>query len=307
MPENIRQHYVPRSILKSFTFNGKQVYFLRKTEIDMPIRTGKVDDICKENGYYTFDTESQDEPLKKIDYDIAVFQQIDSNIAPIIRKIIEDGTITNLEAEEIKTLVRYTTYQYLRVPAIRNIPKSILNDEQEARKIQAEALTNPNFVFSSLEDILMSFRLETIKPIVGDEFIISDAPVLQDPTGEGIYFPISPDICLVYYHPNYDIANCLDSICINEIQFLAATQFVIAKSELTLHNIKNSHHKIHIEQILNFSKNNSYWKCMLEKKNFEICLLEQNRDNILEPLKKEYDKMLELTSFNLSQDTDVQE
>ena len=290
MPENIQQHYVPKSILKSFTFNGKRVYFLRKTEVDMPIRSENVESICKENGYYRFDIKKEDKSIKRIDYDKEVFQQIDNDIAPVIRKIIEDGTITNLQVEEKKTLVRYTAYQYVRVPAIRNIANSILNDEQEARRIHAEALRNNEFVVSTFEDILMNLKLDTIKPIVGDEFIISDTAVLQDPTGEGIYFPISPDICLIYYHPNYDITNCLDSICINELQFLASTQFVIAKSELVLDKIKKEQHKNHIDQILKNSENNSYWKCVLKKKNPKLCLVEQNRNNILKPLKKEYDK-----------------
>ncbi|MBW4565790.1 MAG: DUF4238 domain-containing protein [Mojavia pulchra JT2-VF2] len=292
MPANIKQHYVPRSILKSFAFNGKRVYFLRKTEFDMPIRSENVESICKENGYYRFDIEREDNSIRRIDYDLEVFQQIDNDIAPVIRKIIEDGTITNLEIEEKKTLVRYTVYQYLRVPPIRNIANSILSDEEEAKKAHAEALINPEFVFSSLEDILRNLKLDTIKPIVGDEFLISDAAVLLDPTGEGIYFPISPDICLVYYHPNYGIANSIDSICINELQFLAATQFVIAKSELVLDKIKKSQHKKHIQNVLRNSENNSYWKCILDKKSFEKCFLEQNRNNILDPLKEEYDKML---------------
>ena len=267
----------------------------------MPIITPNVKNICQENGYYTFDIESEDEPLKRIDYDEEVFQKIDWDIASVIRKIIQHGTITNLQVEEKKILVRYTVYQYLRVPAIRNIANSTFNDEQQAKTAHAEALTNNEFIISKLENIFMNLKLDTIKPMVRDEFIISDAPVLADPTGEGIYFPISPDICLVYYHPNNNILNCLDSICINELQFLAATQFVVAKSKLILDHIKKGQHKNHIEQILKNSKNNSYWKCILEKKNSILCLLYQDRDNILEPLKQEYDKMLELlTSSDLS-------
>jgi|GEM_PF-2913921 len=291
MPENIHQHYVPQSILKNFTFNEKQVFCLLKEQDGMPIMTSNVKNICQEKGYYRFDIESEDEPFKRVDYDIEVFKKLDNNIAPVIRKIIEDGTITNLEAEEMKTLVKYTIYQYLRSPSIRDIAKSIFNDEQEVKRAHAEALRKPAFGSSLLEEILMNLKLGTINPIVGDEFVISDAPVLLDPTGEGIYFPISPHICLVYYHKNYDIANGLDSICINKIQFLAATQFVIAKSELILEQIKNCHHKNHIEQILKNYENNYYWKCILEEKGFEICFLEQERNNILEPLKEEYDKM----------------
>ncbi len=115
---------------------------------------------------------------------------------------------------------------------------------------------------------------------------------LLDPTGEGIYFPISPNICLVYHHPIYDVVNCLDSICINELQLLAATQFVIAKSKSVLQKIDESYHRNHIEQKLKISENNSYWKCILQKKDHTTCILEQNRDKIIKPLKEEYDKIL---------------
>jgi hypothetical protein len=125
-----------------------------------------------------------------------------------------------------------------------------------------------NFLFDNLSNALVKLNLKTIHANEDHEFIISDSPVLWTPTAEGIYFPISPKHCLCYYREDTIF---LDSILINELEFLGSVRFNIAHSEDILKHIWNGTHQNHISNFCN-TKKDSYWKCILSTKNSLACM-----------------------------------
>ncbi|BAZ47990.1 hypothetical protein NIES4103_05950 [Nostoc sp. NIES-4103] len=271
MNKPYNQHYVPQSILRNFEFQNDKVYSLIKVnEEELVISPINVKKLCQERGFYEKSaTSSNNTQIGKINYDISAFDKLDSEIAPIFIKIIQNDDLQNLDSNESSKLIEYTVYQYLRVKSVRNIGHQFWDNEEDIRDGHAEILTDKQFI-TDVINILSNYQLDIIKPISGDEFVISDSPVLWDATGEGIYFPINPNICLYYHHKKYGLDNRLDSICINELQFSASVKHTIARSESVLHKLKNNEHKDHI---VNFCQSGrpSYWKCILQTRNFEEC------------------------------------
>lgn len=270
MNNNYNHHYVPQSILRNFAYIKQTVYSLRKVE-NLPIKKINVKNLCQERAFYEIISKVSDDSQKNetINYDIYIFEKLDREIAPLVKNIIANEDLKSLTSEGLDKLSAYTTYQYLRCLSARKIGNQFWNDE-EIRLAHAAILTDYNLV-SSVASLLSSYQLNIINPIAGHEFVISDSPVLWDATSEGIYFPISPNICLYYHHQKYGLDNCLDSICINYLQFRASVIHTIARSEAVLYQIKNNVYKDHILKFCTFGKA-SYWKCLLEENNSSECI-----------------------------------
>lgn len=148
-----------------------------------------------------------------------------------------------------------------------------------ARQIQGLNLLDNGFI-KRVSDVINQLNLKLIKANESNKFIISDSPVLWSPTAEAIYFPISPEFCLCYQEA--DIAP-LDSICINELEFLASIKFNIAQNKNTLENIWQKIGREHINEFCN-TGNPSYWKCVLKTQDPLSCI-ETFKESIYEGFK----------------------
>lgn len=269
MHENYNHHYVHKSILRNFEHKENTVYSLLQVD-GLPIKPINVKNLCQERNFYTVLVEKSDDPkiVERINYDIELFQKLDREIAPILKKIIKNEDTKSIDLEERNRLIIYTAYQCYRTKAAKNIIEQFWNDKNLIDLAHARFLTEDiNLVINTLSN----YQLDIIKPITGDEFVISDSPVLWYATGEGIYFPISPNICLYFHDKKYDLDNQLDSICINDLQLLVSVKHTIARSESVLNKIKNNEYQEHIAKFYK-SGRDSYWKCILKTKNSDKCL-----------------------------------
>jgi Protein of unknown function (DUF4238) len=227
-----------------------------------------VEKICAEKEFYTFSLDLDDEDTgEKFDYDKRTFDEMDGRIAAIAGKIISHNSINLLTNDERENLAKYVAYQFYRSPAIRNITMPSFIEKEQVRQAHGLVLLD-NVFLEEFSNILVKLNLKIINATEHHEFIISDSPVLFSPTAEGIYFPISPQHCLCYYKKDTIF---LDSILINELEFLVSIKFNIAHSEDILKSIWSGTHQNHILSFCN-SKNDSYWKCILSTKNSWTCM-----------------------------------
>lgn len=238
----------------------------------LPIVPINIKKLCQERDFYTINIQITEDSQKfeKINYDIELFEKLDSEIAPIIQNIIANRELRSLTSDELDKLIIYTAYQYFRVDSVRKIGNQFWDNEEDIRLAHAGILKEPGLV-NRVANILSNYQLDIINPILGDEFVISDSPVLWDTTGEGIYFPLNPNICLYYHDEKYGLDNCLNSICINDLLFRASVKHTIARSEQVLSKIKNNVYQKNIAQFCQFGKP-SYWKCVLETNDRNKCL-----------------------------------
>lgn len=259
------QHYVPKSILKNFIDDNTVFCLMKDKGIIIP---SNIKNLCAEKDFYVFSLDIEDEDTGKMfDYDKQIFEKIDNQIAPIVTKLVKNGNIDVLTDDDRKNLAKFITYQYIRSPAVKNISQSLCLDEKKSRQFQGLNLLDEKFI-KKVSEIIYNFKLKLIKANKDVKYIISDSPVLWSPTGEGIYFPISPDYCLCYQKRNH---TTLDSISINELEFLASVRFNISQDEDILDQIWKQKYQSYINEFCNTS-NDSYWKCILRKKNSLYCI-----------------------------------
>jgi Protein of unknown function (DUF4238) len=226
-----------------------------------------VENLCAEKEFYTFSLDLDDEDTGEIfDYDKRTFDGMDGRIAAIAGKIISNNSTDLLTNNERENLAKYVTYQFYRSPAIRNITMPSTIGKQQIRQAHGLILLDNDFL-EEFSNILIELNLKIVNPTENHEFIISDSPVLFCPTAEGIYFPISPKHCLYYYKEGTIF---LDSILINELEFLGSVKFNIARSEDILKSIWNGTHENHVFDFCS-TENNYYWKCILKTKDSLKC------------------------------------
>lgn len=272
------QHYVPRSILRNFT-NPNTVFCLMSDQ-NGKIISSTVENLCAEKEFYCFSLDIDDEDTgETLDYDKQVFDEVDRQIAPIVKKVISQHNVDMLTDSERKFIAKYIVYQYFRSPAAKNVAISLSTDQKSARQIQGLNLLDSEFI-EHISDIINGLRLRIVEATEGNEFIISDSPVLWSPTADGIYFPISPNYCLCYQKS--DIVP-LDSICINDLELRASSRFNIAQNKDTLENIWQNTYQKHITEFCN-TGNPSYWKCIL-KNNDSLNCIKSFKEDIYEEFK----------------------
>lgn len=249
------------------------------------IISSSVDNLCAEKSFYSFSLDIEDENTSDaLNCDKQVFNQIDGEIAPVVKKIVEQHSVNVLNNDDRSKLAKYVVYQYMRSPAVKNIAVSLTQNDKDARQIQGLNLLDAEHI-NRISSIISNFHLKLIIATQGANFIISDSPVLWSPTAEGIYFPISPNCCLCYQQigNNFQASvDLLDSICINELQFLASIKFNVAKSESALRDIWQKVHQSHISSFC--QAGTSYWRCILENKSSLHCI-ERFRGKMCEAFK----------------------
>ncbi|NRA55430.1 MAG: DUF4238 domain-containing protein [Gammaproteobacteria bacterium] len=101
-----KQHYVPQFLLRYFAQNKNRVYvFDKKMNRTFP---SNVKDVGHENNFY------DDQILGYGNETEIKLSELETVVAPVIEKIISQGTIKNLEDWEHKFLCLFATVQMIR-------------------------------------------------------------------------------------------------------------------------------------------------------------------------------------------------
>lgn len=154
-----RHHYLPQFFLKGFTGNdGKlAVYDLQKNELRKKRVTPK--QIFFEWNRNTFHVQGED-----TDFVEQLYQRIDSDFAPIYKKILDQQGTSNIETKDLMHLLLFIGYTYWRVPKtdeeIRKIArnssaqelhieiKNKITNESAPKDIVDRIISEPAFVES---------------------------------------------------------------------------------------------------------------------------------------------------------------
>jgi len=220
-----KQHYVPQFLLKNWSQSNKKRIFVFD-KISNKSFPSSIKNIAHENNFY------KDEILGYENNTEIKLSELERDVAPIIKKIVSEGTIKNLTDSEHKLLCLFSTVQMLRT----NNTREFIKDANEiiAEKTQGWGHTSDNDVenFSNMSKeevksssigILNSLPIELVgnfidkeltllKAPVNHSFYISDHPIIKHNHfprehrgnlgiglyGIEIYFPISPKYCLSF-------------------------------------------------------------------------------------------------------------
>ena len=251
-----RHYYVPRSILKNFE-NGRSVFALKKDDKGR-IFPSNVDNLLCEKDFYTFSWDIDDESTdENYDYDKKAFNKLDSDIAPIIKGIVEQGSIDRIKTQQRETLSKFVAYQYARLPAIQKLARDLSRHERDAKQLQGLNLLDKGFMNQFVKTI-SERDLMLLKLTDDAECIISDSPVLWF-LHDNIYFPISPNYCLCYKKSDVIV---LDSKCINKLEYLVSFRFNIAKNENVLSSVYGNEYDSHLREVCNMLPR-SHWTNIL--------------------------------------------
>lgn len=221
-----KQHYVPQFLLKNWSQGKKKQIFVfdKKSNKSFP---SNIENIAHENNFY------EDEILGYENNTESKLSELESNSAPIINKIISEGTIKNLSDSEHKMLCLFTAVQMLRTNNIREFlegyneillkriqgwgfePNTEVENFSGMSKKEVKS-SSINIVNSLPSDLVSSFidkKLILYQAPNNCNFYISDHPIIlhnyfprkhRGNLGIGlygieIYFPISPKYCLSFF------------------------------------------------------------------------------------------------------------
>lgn len=225
MNEPIRQHFVPRMLLRNFAA-GQWLYSFDKSSRERGVRKSSVKKFCAENDIYTVYDEHGNKDVSA-EKDFAV---LEGKTGKIIKKIIaaaRSETVPGLSSSEKKTLDWFLFCQLSRVPDwndpildrhFENIcgehPEILIMPEEDVDKfrqgVRAQALAlcikNPN---EKILSVLESKGLTIGTAAAGNEsFVIGSNPVIVDRPGYYMFgrirkdwLPIAPDVAVAKTFP----------------------------------------------------------------------------------------------------------
>jgi hypothetical protein len=214
-----KHHYVPRSVLRNFTFDGKgrQLYVFDK-------HSGQIFPASVSNAGAERDFNCVQ--ICSVDYNFeSLFQDLDGRLAQLIAKIIKDVSVSNLSEEDKSHIPLLIACQLVRTKLQRTTPVEISQQLSEwFRKLglpQPQAITDEDARRIAFRQLLQIDKFGT--PINKNDLVllhssekkfwISDNPVvvnnsfpygqtgLESP-GIEIYYPISSQLCLAFYCPS---------------------------------------------------------------------------------------------------------
>jgi len=215
------QHYVPRFILRNFCFNEEeQIYvFDKKTE---KVFQTNIKNVAAESGFYNF----KDNNIKfSIERNL---NNLETTVAEIIKKIIEQESLSNITKDERIKLSVFIAAQFFRVKQKRIIMKQvyeavldhikktggdpnripgIISNDEELNKLDIASLID---VIVESTPVFYDKTWMLFKSTKAQKFYISDNPItLQNHNdfspygnlglkfrGIEIYFPISSGLSL---------------------------------------------------------------------------------------------------------------
>jgi len=260
MPENKRQHYVPKSSLKHFACdkNKKQINIIN-IKRQKVIRSASLRDQCYRDYFYGQATEVEKS-----------LSQLEGIFGVIVYKMIGSNTIDLRDAFHLSMMISLQKSRTLRAESHMNvmvdkIAKLMMYNRAEEdflRKIYIHLENTANMMVG--EALLMSPVILDLKQFLlvnktSVPFILSDNPVVETnwfcrsrmptrhPGGTGrsgvqILLPISPLHALLLHDNNVYTVDCPDNIMtikraetiteLNELQWLNAHQNVYFPPEL---------------------------------------------------------------------------
>ena len=224
---NEKQHYVPEVVLSVFAEGvGKEklCVFDKHTGRTFPGPTA-VSKLCKESGFYTAVTSHGQVSLE------ATFHQLEREYREIAGKVIAARSLACLSPREFGSLVNFVCVQFLRVPRLREafdqmarlfadkartivpqatIPREFEMDDNELRLRHLEAIAQGTLEGSRTLSRYAWFVMEADPA----QLWLSDCPVVMHndeksiyaglgyaSPGVQIYFPLTPGLMLVCWHP----------------------------------------------------------------------------------------------------------
>jgi hypothetical protein len=222
-----KQHYVPQFILKNFRAGKKkrvQVFDkLRKLAYPSSVR-----DAACEGGYYNIEIDGEGYTLE------GKLASLEDMASTVIRKIVNQETLTSLDAKDLAILHLFCAVQLLRTEHQRNFGKQLqetllkwlekrdLNPEdvenfeiQNDQQIKQNHVRNINSLALDFAEHFKNKILMLVKAPHGTEFIISDNPITMHNemprTGRGnlglavegiqINMPVSHSLSLTFACP----------------------------------------------------------------------------------------------------------
>lgn len=230
-----KHHYVPQFVLKNFCVGKKKrIYVFDKK--NSSVFASHIRDVAHENSFY------QDDSLEyEIDTE-SKLATLESECAPIIKKIVSEESIKNVGKFEHALLCLLTTVQLSRTKNTRNYLAStnqLMADwlrrsgidpnkdvenfrEQTKSEINESSINILRTVPGELAGHLLDKECRLLKCPKGESFYISDHPIAMHNhyprPGRGnlgiglkgieIHFPLSSKLCLIFM--------CADTI--NEIR-----------------------------------------------------------------------------------------
>ena len=220
-----KQHYVPQFLLKNWSQGKKSSIFVFDKKYNKSFASS-IKNIAHENNFY------EDGVIGRENNTEIKLSKLEGVAAPIISKIISEGTIKKLTDSEHKLLCLFSAVQMLRTNNTREFLEGF--NEIIAERIQEWGF-DPNTEvenFSSMSkeevktlsiSILNSLPIELVDNFIDKEltllkaptngsFYISDHPIIKHNHfprehrgnlgiglyGIEIYFPISPKYCLSF-------------------------------------------------------------------------------------------------------------
>ena len=220
-----KQHYVPQFLLKNWSQGNKKRIFVfdKKSNKSFP---SSVKNIAHENNFY------EDEILGYENNTEIKLSGLEGDAAPIISKILSEGTIKNLTESEHKLLCLFSSVQLLRTNNTREflegfneilsekiqdwggdpntLVENLLNMSKE--EVKSSSIGMLNTLPTELVGNFIDKELSLLKAPPNSSFYISDHPIIKHNHfprehrgnlgiglyGIEIYFPISPQYCLSF-------------------------------------------------------------------------------------------------------------
>lgn len=172
-----KEHLVPESYLKRFTYNGSQLFVFDKfTKRPFP---ANINDIAAESYFYDIPPEFVTGKVKQ-QITEEILSDIETSFSNVSHGIIEaienNGSIT---ANQKGAMSYFLTVQILRTRKIRNLLQVVLN-EKMAKLKQAELMFNPakhNHIIKFFKNHIWIIGINKTR----QSFYTSDNPVVRRP------------------------------------------------------------------------------------------------------------------------------
>lgn len=217
--ESRKHHYVPRSVLRNFTVNGdgRRLFVFDKQERrSFPLSVG---DAGAERDFNRVQVGNRD-----LNYE-SLFQELDDRLAKVIKRLVQEMSVANLETDELRDLPTLVACQLVRTKLQRATPVEIsrqldewskalrltrlrLINDTEARRISLEQLfrLDEYAVPISEKDVILLFSREkrlwtSDNPVVVYNTFPYGQTGLKSP-GVELYYPLAPHLCLAFYCPS---------------------------------------------------------------------------------------------------------
>ncbi|MGE0056148.1 MAG: DUF4238 domain-containing protein [Hyphomicrobium sp.] len=223
-----KQHYVSEVVLSLYAEGagkGKLCVFDKHTGRPLPGPMA-VKKLCKEGGFYNADAAHGKVSLE------TAFHHLETDYREIAAKVIAARSLAPLTPQEFGTLISFVCVQFLRVPRIRKAFEQVTKlVADRARAMAPKASNLHEFEFGENElrlrhleviakgavegtRVLANYAWFVMEAETGQPLWISDCPVVMHndeksfyaglgfaAPGVQIYFPITPSLQLVCWHP----------------------------------------------------------------------------------------------------------